>query len=384
PILFHQLSTLYQTYSRSNPGNPLSRLRTQYKDYSRWQNTYILKGLPVKQKEYWHKTLSGEPPVLDLPADYPRPAVKTYHGNTLHYVLDKELAPGLNHLCKEQGATLFMILLAAVKLLIYRYTGHKDIIIGSPIAGRNHTDLENQVGFYVNTLALRSRQKPGETVKAFLDQVKNTVLDALENQIYPFDQLVDELDLDRDTSRHPLFDIMVVMQNNEPVKLKFANLRVTPCDIPSHTAKFDLTFMFTEAGETIRLDIEYNTGLFKQDRVQRLYLHFKELVKNMTTNPGQATKDIDILTQKEKKQLLLEFNDTAVDYPKDKTIPQLFAEQAGKRPDGVAVVGRAQGGPGGAPIKEHTTKDEWNRSTAGGNGGLLPSREGTLSTTKEE
>jgi len=318
----------------------LAPLAIQYKDYTLWQNRLLQDENINAIKEYWQKNLRGgdDIPVLNLPTDYPRPAVQTHNGSSMDWVWDKEWTSAVNNLCQKQGVTLFMGLLAAVNLLIWRYTGQDDIIIGSPAAGRHHPDLEHQVGFYVNTLALRHRLRGTDSFEEFLQQVKQTTTEAYENQIYPFDRLVDELNLSRDTSRHPLFDVMVGLQNNRQSELKFDHIEITPIESTFKTSKFDLIFGFIEKAGEILMQIEYNTDLFKKDRMQRYCYHFGEMVKNIVSDPGQTLQTIDILTEQEKHRLLIEFNDTKSDFPKDKTILDLFAEQVEQTPDNIAVV----------------------------------------------
>lgn len=219
-VFVKELLILYRAYCRGK-ADPLPPPRIQYKDYTAWQDK-ILKSAGVKKlRDYWHKKLSGRPPTLHLPTDYPRPAVNGHNGNRAGFTLDRKFTGPLNQLSQSRDCSLFMILLSLIKVMLYRYTGEEDIIIGTPTAGREHADLENQVGFYVNTLAIRDRVTPGKSFLSFLDQVKQNTMDAYEHQLYPFDKLVDELDIKRDPGHHPLFDVMVVLQNNPRFELSF-------------------------------------------------------------------------------------------------------------------------------------------------------------------
>jgi amino acid adenylation domain-containing protein/non-ribosomal peptide synthase protein (TIGR01720 family) len=348
-IIIKDIMALYNAFSAPTRGVEGSRdprsilppLSIQYKDYALWQKQTLQEEKINAVKAYWYQAFpAGEDiPVLDLPADYPRPADRSYHGDSIHWVLDHATASALNHLCHRQEVTLFMGLLAAVNILIYRYTGQEDIIIGSPTAGRDHPRLEKQVGFYVNTLPLRHRLKGNETAEAFLRRVKQTAGAAFENQVYPFDRLVDELNPSRDTNRHPLFDVMVVLQNTGRQELKLENIEAAPMDNRHYTSKFDLTFDFAERGGDIHLVVEFSTGLFKKDRIRRLCIHLTQLIKSITHNPKQEIQDLGLLTQQEKHQLLVLFNDTSPGNPVTKTIPALFKEQAQKTPDATALSG---------------------------------------------
>ncbi|MCP5102897.1 MAG: amino acid adenylation domain-containing protein, partial [bacterium] len=359
-ILTDELSVLYNAYAR--PGNLLPPLRTRYKDYAHWQTAYLSSPAGESQKNYWLEKLSGELPVLEFPTDYARPAAVTYNGKSIRYTIGSRLTPGINRFCKQQGVTLFMILSAAVKTLIYRYCGGEDIIVGSPAAARNHPDLEDQVGFFVNTLALRSRINENQPFEIFLQQVKQTTIEAFDNQAYPFDKLVSELNPDRDTGRHPLFDIMVVLQNNEPARLKFDKIEAEPFEIQYNTAKFDLTFIFTESAGEIIMDIDYSTDLFKAHRIRRLGTHFAQLLKSIVHDSKQTLPRLTLLTAREKHRLLVEFNGTTTGYPKEKTIAELFEDQAVKSGDRAAVVSGAQSAERKANVNTLTYRELNHRS----------------------
>ncbi|MCP5052939.1 MAG: non-ribosomal peptide synthetase, partial [bacterium] len=352
PIFIKELATLYHAFAFRRPDSTehpeqhipdlLPALRIQYRDYTHWQHRHLTTDFARKAKEYWHEKLSTDTPLLNFPTDSPRPAARTSNGSLVHHRLDSHLAAGIFRLSKQEGTTLFMALSAAVNVLVCRYTGQTDMILGTPVAGRDHPDMEDQIGFYVNTLALRTTLNPDDGFETLLRRVKQNILGDFEHQTYPFDRLVEELDLDRDHSHHPLFDIMVVMQDNQPLDLRFEELEITPFQVDDfhihNTGKFDLTFNFTEAGngKSILMGVEYNTDLFRIDRIQRLCDHFTQLIKSIGATPRQPIKHLDILNENEKHQLLVDFNDTTIDYPGDKTIVELFEEQAGKEPDSIA------------------------------------------------
>lgn len=233
-IMTNELFELYDAHVKGNP-NPLPELKIQYKDYSAWQQEQLKNDAMEVHKSYWLQQFNGELTVLDLPSYQTRPLIKTYNGNAVKKLYKESLLNDFNELCQSQGSTLFMGLLTAVKVLLFRYSNHRDIVVGSPVAGREHIDLQNQIGFYVNTLALRTEVEANDSFKQLLAKVKEVTLGAYEHQIFPFDELVEYLPLDRDTSRNPLFDILLTVQNDdlfkvssqkkEKLKLKDINLK---------------------------------------------------------------------------------------------------------------------------------------------------------------
>ncbi|MCP5047898.1 MAG: AMP-binding protein, partial [bacterium] len=315
-------------------------------DYANWQNRLLEEEKIEAIRDYWHSQFANDTtlPLLDLPTDHPRPTVKSFQGDCITFTLEHELTSRLRQVCAQQDITLFMVLLAVVHVLLYRYTRQDDIIIGSPIAGRNHWELENQVGFYVNTLALRNKVTGADSFADFLKQVKQTASDAYENQIYPFDRLVDELELERDTGRHPLFDVMVILQNMEQEEFKLENLSITPLDIPFNTSKFDLMFSFTEKNPgsdspELHALIEYDCLLYEKDRILRLKDHFTRLAESIATDSKQSIDALEILTEEEKRLVLETFNDTDVDYSNKKSLVSLFEDRVENSPDRIALTG---------------------------------------------
>ncbi len=314
-------------------------LRIQYKDYAGWQRSR----LNEEHRSYWLDHLSGELPVLELPGRQARPAVKSYAGGKASMVLNPLLSKGLRQLVREQDATLFMGLLAAVNVLLYRYTGLEDIIIGSPVAGRDHIDLEDQIGFYVNTLALRSRFKGTDSFRDLLGLIREETLAAYQHQSYPFEALVEELALPRDMSRHPLFDVFLVLHNETMAsdswkdvsgKLKIEEYK----DEVAVSCKFDLQFDFTETGDSITVMLTYNSDLFTTGIISSCLAHLEQLLSSIVSHPASALNQLDYLSVSEREQLLFGFNNTAAPYPADKTIPALFTEQALLSPEKTALV----------------------------------------------
>jgi amino acid adenylation domain-containing protein len=347
-VFVREVILLYNAYLEGKE-NPLPPLNIQYKNYSAWHNK-LLKGEKLKEhQQYWWERFKGEIPVLELPTDYPRPAVKTYNGRTLRFVLDRMAGNGLKELSQSVGGSLFMVLLASVKALLNRYTAQEDMVIGSPAAGRVHGDLEHLVGFFLSMLPMRTQFSGEASFRELLLRVKETVLGAFEHQVYPFDRLVDDLELERDFSRSPLFDVMLVLQNNEigiERGEKMKGISVGGYALNPRLSKYDITFIFEEDEEEILLFIEYNTDLFAQSRVEQMAAHYQGIITAILKDPGISLNRIDCLADEEKRRLLEDFNDTTVDYPGDKTIQQLFAEQAARTPDGAAIVGSWQSAVG--------------------------------------
>ncbi|HEX3046203.1 MAG TPA: amino acid adenylation domain-containing protein [Bacillota bacterium] len=330
-ILMKEFAALYQ-------GESLPELRIQYKDFAGWQND-LLKSETLKlQKEYWLNQFSGEIPVLDLPADFPRPSVQSFEGDRISFVFERQLTEALNQLSLETGATLFMLILSAYNILLSKYTGQTDVVVGSPIAGRNHPDLENIVGMFVNSLALRNAPEGKKRFVDFLGEVKENSLKAFENQDYQFEDLVEKLAIPRDVSRNPIFDTMFGLQDSRDTVIEAGNLQFTPYEFENKTAKFDLTFNAVANESGLEFILEYSTGLFTRDTVERFAGHFRNIVTKIIENPNRRLMDIDILSEAEKEQLLFQFNHTFTEYPRQKTIPQIFEEQAAKTPDQIALI----------------------------------------------
>ncbi len=248
-------------------GKDLEKLKIQYKDYAEWQNKLLKSEIMCQQEDYWNNLFSDQVPILNLPTDYPRPSIRSFAGDLVGFKLDAALTKDLYRIAKETGSTMYMVLLAGVNILLSKYSGQEDIIIGSPIAGRPHADLEKIIGMFINTLAMRNNPIGNKTYKELLKEVKDNALEAYEHQDYQFEELVDRLDLSRDIilkdfSRNPLFDVMFVLQNFNNGELKIEDLEFEPYNYNSKIAKFDLTIAATETEENILLNFEYSTKLY--------------------------------------------------------------------------------------------------------------------------
>ncbi|AEV98674.1 hypothetical protein A4D02_34750 [Niastella koreensis] len=347
-ILIKELMTIYNAFLKG-AADPLPPLRIQYKDYAAWQQQQLKNDQATLHKNYWKLCFEGELPVLALPGDNPRPPVKTYTGGIVRKWLSPSIGKAIKSLTLQQDATLFMGLLAAVNALLYRYTGQEDIVLGSSIASRQHPDLENQIGFYVNTLALRTRFNGENSFEDLLENVKQVTLGAYEHQSYPFDELVEQLNLQRDISRHPLFEVMVVLQRNGSGSSAtgggMGDFNVSRYDGYQYvTSKFDMTFFFTESGgNNLHVSLIYNNTIYKESTADRMLQHFEQLLNAIVEKPATPVCTLNLLSATESEQLLTGFTTSAVDYPKQRTVVGLFREQARKTPENIALIfGSAQ------------------------------------------
>ena len=336
-VLFRELSVLYQALTNADL-SPLADLPIQYADYAVWQREWLQGEVLESQLSYWKKQLERAPAVLNLPTDRPRPAVQSFRGQRQSIELSKELTEGLKGLSRKEGVTLFMTLLAAFQTLLHRYTGQDDIVVGSPIANRNRHEIESLIGFFVNTLVMRSDLSSNPPFRQLLARVREVALGAYAHKDLPFEKLVEELHPERSLSHSPLFQVMFVLQNALSTGVEFEGLSVSSVRVGTETAKFDLTLSMHETVEGLSGSLQYNTDLFDDATITRMLEHFQILLKGIVVDPHQRISDLPILTEAEKRQLLVEWNDTKRDYPKDKCIHELFEEQVERSPDAIAVV----------------------------------------------
>jgi amino acid adenylation domain-containing protein len=324
----------------------LDPLRIQYKDYASWQQKELAAGNQQHHKAYWLEQFNGDLPVLELMGDRLRPLTKTYHGATKGRYFDEALMDKFRMLLPGQNATLFMGLLAVVNALLYRYSAQTDLILGTQIAGREHPDLEGQIGCYLNTLALRTRFSEKDSFNVLLGKVKKITLEAYEHQSYPFDDLVDSLNIIFNPSRNPLFDVSVVLQHTgstgsteKQETAHLGELAVTNySEVENVISKFDLAFDFTELGKGLLVNIVYNTDIFNADTIGQLLQHLEQLMTAVAIDPGITLAKLSYLSQEEQVHILEHFNATKLAYPKDKTIASLFEEQVKLHPDHIALI----------------------------------------------
>jgi amino acid adenylation domain-containing protein len=293
-VLTSEIIRLYDAYAGGHAGNPLEPLAVQYKDYAAWQDSQLSGEYLERHRGYWLDRFKEAPPRLELPLDRPRPEVNRYRGDIVTAVIENPLSANLSSLADRHGATLFMVLAAGFNGLLFRYTGQTDIVIGTPAAGRDHADLENQVGFYLNTLALRTAFPKQTTFAQLLDRVKDTTVGAFNHQVYPFDKLVETLGINREAARHPLFDVVVDMATMAaPVTQTAAHrLHLQPIETGYKSCKFDLTLYISQLEQGLHLGFEYNTDLFEKTTVQRMADRFLVLLEQACQHPGTPVSDI--------------------------------------------------------------------------------------------
>ena len=330
-IITREFISLYE-------GKELLELPIQYKDFSVWQNELLKSDEIRKQEEYWTNTFAGELPVLNVPSDYPRPAIQSLEGDEILFRIDNELLNKLKPVISETGSTLYMLLLASYTTLLHKYTDQQDIIVGSPVAGRTHSDLENIVGMFVNTLAMRNYPQHEKSFKEFLREVRNNTLNVFENQDYQLERFVKKVNIHRDASRNPLFDTMFILQNIKRSKLEISGLEITPHRFKTGNSKFDIVLVAEESEDGLEFSLEYCTKLYKKERMQKLAGHFVNILKEVAANPDKTLAEIDMLSEAEKQQILFDFNNTDLEYRKETTVHRMFEEQAAKTPDNIALV----------------------------------------------
>ncbi len=335
-LFLREMATLYQAYTEGAE-SPLPQLQIQYADFASWQRNWLTDEKVASLLDYWVKQLEGAPPVLDLPTDHLRPASRSYNGAKQSLMLPQSLTDELKRLSREQGVTLFMVLAAAFKVMLYRYSGQPDIVIGSPSANRNQAEIEDLIGFFVNTLVLRTDLSGSPTFRALLGKIRETVIDACTHQDLPFEKLVEELQPEREASRTPLFQVVLVQQKQLLPELECAGVWFRPLEVETTTAKFDLTLQFAEADQELRLTLEYSTDLFEAATAKRMLGHLQTLLEGVVANPEQHISELPLLTNDEQQQLLNEWNATAREYPAE-CVHSMFEKQVELTPDSVAIV----------------------------------------------
>jgi amino acid adenylation domain-containing protein len=351
-ILMQELSVLYSA-EREGIRASLPPPAVQYSDYVRWQANMLQSQVEERLWAYWQTQLAGELPVLNLPTDRPRPPVQTYRGSFHAFTLNNELTRQLKARATAEGATLYMILLAAFQVLLYRYTGQYDLLVGTPTAGRSRAKLANLVGYLVNPVVLRADLSGNPTFKAFLGQVRHTVLSALEHQDFPFPLLIERLQPVRDPSRSPLFQVMFTLEKSHlpeqrgvplyitsqtGASLDFGGLEVEPIALEQQAVQFDLAMMMEEADECLSASLQYNTDLFEAATIARMAGHWQILLEGIVTDAGQHLSDLPLLTAAERRQALVEWNDTQRVYPQQLCLHQLFEAQVERTPEAVALI----------------------------------------------
>ncbi|RKH23519.1 non-ribosomal peptide synthase/polyketide synthase, partial [Corallococcus sp. CA031C] len=337
-VLVREVSALYEAFRQGRP-SPLPELPVQYADYTVWQRSWLQGEVLERQVAWWKQQLTGAPHALELPTDFPRPPVQSARGGAVHFRLPVSVSQALETLGQEEGATLFMALLASTQALLGRYSGQDDVVVGTPIAGRRFAELEGLIGFFVNTLALRARLDDAPTFRQLLARARETTLGAQAHQDVPFEKLVEELHPRRDLSRTPLFQAMLLVQNtptSSPVAPQGA-LSIHPVEVEDHAAKFDLTFAFTPSQQGLQGTITYSADLFREETIQRLVKHLQVLIESAVASPDTRIVELPMLTPDERHTLLVEWNDTRTQLRRG-LLHDLVAQQAALTPDATALV----------------------------------------------
>ncbi|MBS7256346.1 non-ribosomal peptide synthetase [Flavobacterium branchiicola] len=337
-ILEKEVLAFYNFYLDGTAIN-LPELETQYKDYAVWENSLFESGKMESYKKFWTDKLAGELPRINLPANKQRPKFKTYNGHQFQaYIAADELA-GTKKLLQKEGGTLFTSILAILKILLYKYTNERDITIGFPIVNRDEFNLQNQIGYYIKPLALRDYLSPEDTFSTFYQKLKKNTFLAFNNKQYPFQVLVNDLKLDYDPARNPLFDISLTFHNISSENQFNKNFDHTIIDdLGASKCKQDIEFHFQELGDHLSFMVNFNTDVYESEMIIRFMKHFKQILSTLVNNPDSPIDDLNYLTEVEKSKLIHDFNNTAVDYPKNNTLISLFQQQVKNIPDTIAVV----------------------------------------------
>ena len=334
-VLYRELAALYETRV-SGRNFSLAELAISHADFASWQRDWLSGEVFETQLAHWKKQLASAPLALDLPTDHPRPAAQSYRGAMHFFTLPAKLSADLKALARREDVTLFMLLLGAFQVLLHRYSGQEDIVVGTPIAGRTRVETENLIGFFLNILALRSDLSGEPTFCELLQRVRRTALDAFAHQDLPFEKLVDALQLERDLSRSPLFQAMFILQNEPLRPLELAGLKLKPINVHNGTSKFDLQLSLEETNGGLGGFLEFNTDLFDESTAARMLGHFQTLLEAIVENPALKISTLPLLTTVEQKQFSA-WTDTSLNFPREKCVHELFESQATQTPDTVAV-----------------------------------------------
>ena len=332
-----ELAALYEAFMDGKP-SPLPELRIQYADFAVWQRSWMESEIYNDQLSYWRKQLDGAPATLELPTDHPHRAVPSYRGSTCRVVYPRSLTDKLNELSRREGATLFMTLMAAYQALLFRYSGQEDFTVGSAIANRIHIEIEDLIGFFVNTLVLRGDLSGNPSFRELLQRVRNTALGAYSNQDLPFEKLVEELQPERDLGRLPLFQVWFVLQNAPRTAFQLSGIDITAMDVHNGTSKFDIGMFMVEKPEGLIATLEYSTEMFDDSTIQRMMEHFRILLEAIAEDPDRRIGELPLLTEQERRQVVVEWNDTHQDFLREHVLHEFTEKQAERTPDAPAIV----------------------------------------------
>ncbi|MDY0095477.1 MAG: condensation domain-containing protein, partial [Candidatus Vecturithrix sp.] len=342
-VFIKELSALYRSFSANQP-SPLSDLPIQYADFAHWQNTWLSGKILEQQLTYWKEKLAGPLPILELPTDSPRPPMYHFHGAVHTFMLPDTIVTAVRTMSQKEGATLFMVLLTVFKILLYRYTGQVDIIVGSPIANRTRPEVTSLIGFFVNTLVLRTDLSGNPNFLELLSRVKQTATAAYAHQDTPFQHIVESLHIERNLSHPPIFQTSFILQNSQQANLDISGLTITQFKGDRNTAgvAFDLNLTIEETESGLMGIMEYNQNLFDDSTIARMAGHFQNLLRSVVSNPHNHITELPLLDESEYQQILVEWNETQAEYPADACIHQLIEKQTEKTPHAIAVIFEAQ------------------------------------------
>jgi amino acid adenylation domain-containing protein/non-ribosomal peptide synthase protein (TIGR01720 family) len=335
-VLLRELGAFYRAFLSAR-APVLPELPIQYADYAEWQ-TRCLQGEALEsQLAYWRRQLEGPLPVLELPVDRLRPAIQTYRGARRNIELSRATLESLRELSRSESVTLFTTFLAALSVLLNKYSGDEDILIGSPVAGRDKMEVENLIGFFVNTLVLRMDLSGDPSFREVMRRAREVTLEAYTHQEIPFEKLVDELEPERQLGRNPFFQVVLAFQDAPASALTFPDLEMSFMEVTTHKSRFDLTLFLWETEQGLTGSLEYNTDLFDSGTAGRMVSHFETLLERLSAEPGTRLADLCLLTEEERERILVGWNTTRATYPRDKCIHEFIQEQAERTPDAVAV-----------------------------------------------
>ena len=335
-VLTRELSLLYHA-ELDNESSSLPTPSLQYADYVRWESEMLSGAEGERLWSYWQKQLAGELPTLNLRTDRTRPAVQTHEGAVLQFELSAETTERLRALAQSRMATPYMVLMAAFELLLHRHTGQTDLLIGSPTAGRRWAEVTDTVGYFVNPVVIRGDLSKDQTFNQFLDEVRLTVLDAFEHQAYPFPLLVERLQPERSLSRDPIFQAFFIFDHEPAVPPQLHGVTINAVDIDTHVVQFDLELRLTDMGRELKGTFAYSTDLFEQSTISRMMAHFENLLESLLADPEHRLSEVTVLSDAERRQVLVEWNDTHRQYQHGPCIHHLFEAQAVSTPERIAL-----------------------------------------------
>jgi amino acid adenylation domain-containing protein len=336
-LIAGELAALYDAFSQGRP-SPLPELAIQYSDFAVWQRQWMQGEVRDRQLNYWRGQLKDAPAVLELPTDRPRPAVQSHRGDMRTHVISAEMVEKLTTLSHNNSATLFMTLLAAFQVMLFRYSGQEDLVVASPVASRNYAEIEPLIGFFVNTLALRTDLSGNPTFRELLVRVKQVALDGYAHQELPFEKLVEELQPERSLSFNPIVQVLFALQNMPRQYFEAPGLTVERSSIHQSTSILDMSWFAYPTAEGLLLRVEYETDLFDGSTIDRMVGHYRTLLEEIAAHPDARIADLPLLHEVEKHKLLIEFNRTAVDFPKNDLLHEFIARQAEISADAIALV----------------------------------------------